>query len=56
MRARRVFRGAEFEVEIVRMGGLASQRVEVDGAPLLGSRISGIEPGRRYSVRVELPA
>ena len=56
VRARRVFRGAEFEVEIVRMGGLASQRVEVDGAPLLGSRISGIEPGRRYSVRVELPA
>ena len=56
VRALRRFRGAEFEVEIVRMEGLASQRVEVDGTPLAGNRIGGIAPGRRYSVRVGLPA
>ena len=56
VRALRRFRGAEFEVEIVRMDGLASQRIEVDGTPLVGDRVGDIGPGCRYSVRVELPA
>ncbi|MGJ4730507.1 GH36-type glycosyl hydrolase domain-containing protein [Luteimonas sp. SDU101] len=55
-RARRRFRGAEFEVEIVRMAGIGSQRIVLDGRPLAGNRIAGIAPGRRYEVRVELPA
>ncbi len=54
-RALRRFRGAEFEVEIVRLAGLEASRIEVDGRPLAGNRIAGIERGRSYAVRVELP-
>src|SRR5690606_17197214 len=54
-RALRRFRGAEFDVEIERVAGLAAQRVLVDGEPIAGDRIGAVEQGRRYQVRVELP-
>ncbi len=55
-RARRDFRGARFEVEIVRLPGVAARRVLVDGSLLVGEVIAPVEPARRYAVRVELPA
>jgi cellobionic acid phosphorylase len=55
-RALRRFRGAEFEVEIERVQGLPSRRILVDGATLDGETIAPVEAGRRYQVRVELPA
>ncbi|KAF1685676.1 NdvB protein [Pseudoxanthomonas broegbernensis] len=54
-RAWRRFRGAEFEVEIERVDGLAQPRVRVDGQWLDGQVLTAIAPGRRYQVRVELP-
>jgi cellobionic acid phosphorylase len=54
-RAWRRFRGAEFEVEIERVAGRPGTRVAVDGQWLEGDTFSGIEAGRRYRVRVELP-
>ncbi|MEL1266117.1 GH36-type glycosyl hydrolase domain-containing protein [Pseudoxanthomonas putridarboris] len=54
-RAWRRFRGAEFEVRIERVAGLPRMRVVVDGQALEGDAITGIEAGRHYGVRVELP-
>ncbi len=54
-RALRYFRGAEFDIGIVRVSGLAKQCVDVDGQRLPGNRIAGVEAGRRYAVRVEVP-
>jgi len=54
-RAWRRFRGAEFEVEIERVAGRTEARVAIDGQWLEGDIFSGIEAGRRYRVRVELP-
>ena len=54
-RVRRHFRGARFEVEIVRVPGLPGRRLLVAGNLLAGDRIAPVEPGRRYEVRVELP-
>ncbi|MGY1410206.1 GH36-type glycosyl hydrolase domain-containing protein [Luteimonas sp. A611] len=54
-RALRRFRGAEFDVGIERVAGLAAQRVLVDGEAIAGDRIGPVEQGRRYEVRVELP-
>ena len=54
-RAWRRFRGAEFDVEIERIAGLTGTRVAVDGRLLEGDAFSGVEAGRRYQVRVELP-
>jgi cellobionic acid phosphorylase len=55
-RAWRRFRGAEFEVEIERVAGRTEARVAVDGRWLEGDTFSGIQAGRRYQVRVELPS
>ncbi|TWT17551.1 NdvB protein [Luteimonas marina] len=55
-RARRRFRGAEFDVEIERMQGLAQTVLIVDGQRLDGDRIAHVRAGHRYVVRVELPA
>ena len=55
-RARRRFRGAEFEIGIERVTGLAQQRVRVDGEVVDDGRIAGVQAGRRYRVEVELPA
>ena len=52
----RRFRGAEFEVEIERVADATEARVWVDGALLAGGRLPSVEAGRRYRVRVELPA
>ena len=54
-RVRRRFRGAQFEVEIERVSGLAARRVLVDGQACAGGRVAAVEPGRHYKVRVELP-
>jgi cellobionic acid phosphorylase len=54
-RALRRFRGAEFDVRIVRESGIAATRVHVDGTPLPDGRLAGIEAGRRYRVEVRLP-
>ena len=55
-RAWRKFRGAEFEVEIERVADRSEPRVAVDGHWLQGEFFSGIQAGRSYQVRVELPA
>ncbi|WP_372016890.1 GH36-type glycosyl hydrolase domain-containing protein [Pseudoxanthomonas sp. 10H] len=55
-RALRRFRGAEFEVDIERVPDLRQCRILVDGTTLAGDRIAPVEAGRRYQVRVELPA
>ncbi len=55
-RALRRFRGAEFEVGIERVQGLQARRILVDGVELQGETIAPVEAGRRYQVRVELPA
>jgi cellobionic acid phosphorylase len=52
----RRLRGADFEVEIERVAGRSEARVAVDGRWLEGDAFSGIEAGRRYRVRVELPS
>lgn len=54
-RAWRRFRGAGFEVEIERVAGCLQTRIAVDGQWLDGDAFTGIEPGRHYQVRVELP-
>ncbi len=54
-KAWRRFRGAEFEVEIERVAGSTQARVHVDGMLLEGDRFDGIERGRHYRLRVELP-
>jgi len=55
-RAERRFRGATFEVEIERMAGRTTTIAWLDGRELHDGRVEGIEPGRRYRLRVELPA
>jgi len=55
-RVTRRFRGAEFEVEIERVPGLERRRVAVDGQWLEGDVLARVGAGRRYAVRVELPA
>lgn len=52
----RRFRGAEFDVEMVRVAGTVETRVVVDGDELAGTLFEGIQVGHRYRVRVELPA
>ncbi len=52
----RRFRGAGFEVEIERVAGVAAPRVTVDGQLLEDGLLPAVEAGRRYAVRVELPA
>jgi cellobionic acid phosphorylase len=54
-RAWRRFRGADFEVEIERVAGRTGPRVAVDGRWLDGDAFTGIEAGRCYQVRVEIP-
>ena len=54
-RVLRRFRGAELLVEIERVPWLERRRVAVDGQWLDGDVLK-IEAGRRYAVRVELPA
>ena len=54
-RAWRRFRGADFDVEMERIAGRTGARVAVDGRWLEGDAFSGVEAGRRYRVRVELP-
>lgn len=55
-RATRRFRGAVFETHIERVTGLARMRVALDGQWQDDNAIEGIEAGRTYQVRVELPA
>ena len=55
-KAVRRFRGAELAVEIARNAGADRARVTVDGRVLDDGRLPGVEAGRRYAVRVELPA
>lgn len=55
-RAARRFRGAWFDVAMERVAGLATTRVAVDGAWLEDTLLRGIEAGRTYQVRIELPA
>ncbi|KAF2636020.1 Six-hairpin glycosidase [Massarina eburnea CBS 473.64] len=54
MKVRREFRGAVFDVAIVRGEGKGN-RVVVDGEVLEGEVIKGIEKGKRYHVVVEVP-
>jgi cellobionic acid phosphorylase len=49
--ATREFRGAQFEVQVRRTG---RPSVRLDGQPLPGAVVRGIEPGRRYRLEVEL--
>ncbi|WP_265502926.1 GH36-type glycosyl hydrolase domain-containing protein [Paracoccus beibuensis] len=54
-RFRRTFRGAIFEVEVERVGGLTDREIDVDRKQLDGSVLSHIERGRTYKVTVRLP-
>jgi cellobionic acid phosphorylase len=53
-KATRKFRGATFNVEIRREPGFAGNSISVDGEPITGNCITGIEPGRTYTVSVTL--
>jgi cellobionic acid phosphorylase len=55
-RAVREFRGAIFKVAMAQDPALTEPHVSVDGQQLAGNRITEIEPGRTYEVRVQLPA
>lgn len=55
-RALRRFRGAEIDVEIERVRGRDASTVRVDGELLADGVLARVEAGRRYRVRVELPA
>ncbi len=55
-RVERHFRGAVFEVDFIRAAEAEKQRVELDGVPLREPLISPIEAGRRYQLRILLPA
>jgi cellobionic acid phosphorylase len=52
----RLFRGAELAVTMRRDPSARQVRVAVDGTPLAGTTIEGLEAGRRYAVEVLLPA
>jgi cellobionic acid phosphorylase len=54
MRVRRVFRGATFDVSVVR-GAVERTTVVCDGKALADARIAGIEAGRTYRVEVTVP-
>ncbi len=54
--ATREFRGATFEVEMLRDPGISSPQVAVDGRSLPARRVTGIQPGKTYRVEVRLPA
>lgn len=51
----RRFRGAELEVEMRREPGVSAITLELDGKTVAGQRLTGLEPGRRYQLRVRLP-
>lgn len=51
----RHFRGATFQVHIVRDAGAKGVSARVDGRLLRENRITGIEPGRTYQVRLQTP-
>lgn len=51
----RLFRGAEFDVDITRVAGRTRTGIIVDGEPIIGNAIAGITRGQRYRVQVELP-
>lgn len=55
-RVRRRFRGAGFEVWMERVAGVDAARVTVDGRSLEAGLLPRVEPGRHYTVHVELPA
>ncbi|KAF2745693.1 glycoside hydrolase family 94 protein [Sporormia fimetaria CBS 119925] len=50
----RLFRGARFEVEIVR-ANVNGVEVVVDGTKVDGTKITGIEEGKTYHVKVSVP-
>ena len=52
----RRFRGATFEVGIERVATRDAACVLLDGEVLADGRVARVEPGRRYQIRVELPA
>jgi cellobionic acid phosphorylase len=54
MSAVREFRGARFELQ-VRRTGVPALQVRLDGVPLPGGLVRGIEAGRDYRLDVELP-
>lgn len=54
-RFRRTFRGAIFEVDVERVGGLTDREIDVDQEPLEGDVLRHIESGKTYKVRVRLP-
>lgn len=54
-RFRRSFRGAIFEVDVERVGGLTNREIDVDQEPLEGDVLRHIESGKTYKVRVRLP-
>ena len=56
LRAWRRFRGAELELEVVRVQGLQARRVQVDGQWLEDNLLQPVQAGHHYRVRVELPA
>jgi cellobionic acid phosphorylase len=50
----RQFRGAHFEICLRRIPGLESMQIVLDGVPVAGSVIEGVEAGRSYRVEVLL--
>lgn len=55
-RVERRFRGAVFEVDFIRASDVETLRVELDGEALPEPLISPVEAGRRYRLRILLPA
>jgi cellobionic acid phosphorylase len=51
----RQFRGATFSIEIRRDAALARATVNVDGQTLTGTRFTGFQRGKTYSVVVSIP-
>jgi cellobionic acid phosphorylase len=52
----RTFRGAAFNVEIRREAGVSHTRVVVDGQTLPANKLTDIQAGRTYEVKVGIPA
>jgi cellobionic acid phosphorylase len=55
-KATREFRGATFNIGIVRKPGISNKRVVVDGQTLPDNRIPNIQVGKAYEVEVSIPA
>jgi cellobionic acid phosphorylase len=55
-RVTREFRGATLEIEICREAGVSNTLVVVDGQTFPANRVTNIQAGKTYKVRVRIPA